>query len=364
MQSYPVAHIDLTALQHNFACVKHFAPNSRVMSVVKANGYGHGIVEVAQALSASDAFSVARLSEALHLRESGIQQAIVVLEGVNTASDLQLAADNDISLVFTTLLQIELAVSTSLTKALMFCWIMVETGMHRLGIPTEKLEHAIQSLNRTDNISDAIGIMSHFANADLLGDERNQHQLDQIMHCAKQYDLAVSMANSAAILSFADSHADWVRPGIMLYGSSPFSSQSAHNLNLKPVMKLTSTLIAIQNLQAGDEVGYGGDWVADHATRIGIVSIGYGDGYNRQLSNSGLVEIEGNVVAVLGRVSMDMIAIDLSHVLAAKVGNEVILWGCEQLSIDSIAKRANTISYELLSQINERVSREYHYGED
>ncbi|MFW5425790.1 MAG: alanine racemase [Methylophagaceae bacterium] len=360
MQSDPVAHIDLTALQHNLACVKQFAPNSRVMPVIKANAYGHGIVEVAQALSDSDAFSVARLSEGLQLRKAGIKQAIVILEGVNTASDLQLAADNDISVVFTTLLQVELAVSTTLSKSLMFCWVMVETGMHRLGIPAEKLEHAIQILERTGNISGAIGLMSHFANADLLGDERNQQQLDQLMHCAKQYDLAVSMANSAAILSFPDSHADWIRPGIMLYGSSPFKTQSASSLNLKPVMKLTSKLIAIQNLKSGNEVGYGGDWVAEHATRVGIVNIGYGDGYSRQLSNAGSVMIQGEIVDVLGRISMDMMAIDLSHVLHAKVGNEVVLWGCEQLPIDDIANKADTISYELLCQISERVIREYH----
>ncbi|MBL1321597.1 MAG: alanine racemase [Methylophaga sp.] len=360
MQLYPVAHIDLTALQHNLACVKQFAPDSRVMSVIKANAYGHGIIEVARALSASDAFSVARLSEGLRLREAGIKHAIVVLEGVNTASELQLAADNEISVVFNTLLQVEIAVSTTLSKALHFCWVMVETGMHRLGIQAEKLEQAIQNLNRTDNILGSIGLMSHFANADLLGDDRNQQQLDKIKQCAHQYDLAVSMANSAAILSFPDSHADWVRPGIMLYGSSPFKAQSASSLNLKPVMKLTSTLIAIQNLQAGDEVGYGGDWVAEYATRVGIVNIGYGDGYLRQLSNTGLVMIQDKIVDVLGRVSMDMIAIDLSHVLHAKVGNDVILWGCEQLPIDDIANKANTISYELLCQISERVTREYH----
>jgi alanine racemase len=330
------------------------------MSVIKANAYGHGIVEVAQALSSSDAFSVARLSEGLRLREAGIKHAIVVLEGVNTASELQLAADNDISLVFNTLLQVEMALSTTLNKALRFCWLMVETGMHRLGIPAEKLDYAIQNLDRTDNILGAIGLMSHFANADLLGDERNQHQLNQIMDCAKQYDLAVSMANSAAILSFPDSHADWVRPGIMLYGSSPFKTQTASSLNLKPVMKLTSTLIAIQNLQAGDEVGYGGDWVAEHATRVGIVNIGYGDGYSRQLSNAGLVMIQDEIVDVLGRISMDMLAIDLSHVLPAKVGNDVVLWGCEQLPIDDVANKAHTISYELLCQISDRVVREYH----
>ncbi|PHS31628.1 MAG: alanine racemase [Methylophaga sp.] len=360
MQLHPIAHIDLAALQHNLACVKQVAPDSRIMSVVKANAYGHGLVDVARALSASDAFTVARLSEGLLLREAGIEHAIVVLEGVNTVSDLQLAAENDISLVFTTLLQIELVLSTTLSKALLFCWVMAETGMHRLGIPAEKLDQAIQSLKRAENIADSIGLMSHFANADLLRDERNQHQLDQIMQCAKQHRLSVSMANSAAILSFPESHADWIRPGIMLYGSSPFKMQSASSLNLKPVMKLTSTLIAIQNLKTGDEVGYGGDWVAEHDTRVGIVNIGYGDGYSRQLSNTGSVKIHNKIAAVLGRVSMDMIAIDLSHILHAKEGDDVVLWGCEQLPIEDVANKANTISYELLCQISERVRREYH----
>jgi alanine racemase len=362
VQSYPIAHIDLIALKHNLSRVKYFAPKSRVMSVIKANAYGHGMIEVANALANSDAFCVARLSEALSLRESGIEQPIVILEGVNTATELQLAAENSLSLVFSSLLQVELAVTTSLTKSLQFCWLMVETGMHRLGVQLEQVELALQSLTRTDNIVAPIGLMSHFANADLKGDPRNQQQLDTLKKSAKEHNLPLSMANSAAIISFPDSHGDWVRPGIMLYGSSPLAETTAGSLLLKPVMRLSSTLISIQNLQAGDAVGYGGDWVATKTIRIGIVGIGYGDGYPRQLSNTGSVMIADKVLPILGRVSMDMVAIDLSLVVGAKIGDEVMLWGGSYVDIDTIAEQAKTISYELLSQINDRVIREYHHG--
>ena len=362
MQSYPVAHIDLISLKHNLSRVKQLAPNSRIMSVVKANAYGHGMVEVAKTLSASDAFCVARLSEGLCLREAGILQPIVILEGVNTAAELQLAAENSLSLVFNSLIQIELAVATPINKPLKFCWLMLETGMHRLGVRLDKIELALQNLARTEQVVDPVGLMSHFANADLVADSRNQQQLAKLKQYAKQYNLPTSMANSGAILSFPESHGDWVRPGIMLYGSSPFSEQSARSLYLKPVMQLSSELISIQNLQAGDEIGYGGDWRAEKATRIGVVGIGYGDGYSRQLSNIGSVMVQDKVVPILGRVSMDMIVVDLSLAFSAKVGSEVMLWGDGFVHIDNIAQQAGTISYELLSQINERVSRKYHHG--
>lgn len=361
-RTYPVAHIDLISLKHNLSRVKQLAPDSRVMSVVKANAYGHGMVEVAQALENSDAFCVARLSEGLQLRQAGIQQAIVLLEGVNTADELQLATDNDLSLVFNSLLQTELTISTTLNKPLTFCWLMIETGMHRLGVQLDKIELALQNLARSDNIKDQIGLMGHFANSELEGDIRNQQQLANLKELAQHYNAPFSMANSGAILSFPGSHGDWVRPGIMLYGSSPFADKMARNLYLKPVMRLSSTIIATQNLQEGDEVGYGGDWMAKQAIRIGIVSIGYGDGYPRQLSNCGSVMVCDKVVAILGRVSMDMIAVDLSSVWSAKVGSEVTLWGESYMHIDNIAAQANTISYELLSHINERVIREYHHG--
>lgn len=357
---YPVANIDLAAVQYNLQRVKQLAPNSRVMSVIKANAYGHGIIQISQALSASDALAVARLSEAIQLRDAGIRQDIVILEGVNTAIDLQLAADYSLSPVFHNALQIELVITISLNKPLEFCWLMVETGMHRLGISADQVDKALQDLTQSENISGSVGLMSHFANSDLINDPRNQQQLDTLLHCAKPYSLPISMANSAAILSFEASHNDWVRPGLMLYGASPFADQSASDLGLKPAMKLSSELIAIDQLQAGDQVGYGGDWAADKPTRIGIVSIGYGDGYSRQLSNKGTVLINGKCVVVVGRVSMDMIAIDLSMDTNAKVGDEVTLWGDDILTVDQVAQQANTISYELLCQISERVTRQYH----
>ena len=361
-KSYPVANIDLAALKHNLKQVKQLTPNSRVMSVIKANAYGHGIIQTAQALTDSDAFAVARLSEGIRLREAGIQQAIVLLEGVLTAEDLQTAADFSLSIVFHTQSQIDLLAQTQLSKPLVFCWLMVETGMNRLGVPADKVDKALQDLTQSNKISDSVGLMSHFANADSIDDLRNQQQLERLKQCADTKNIPISMANSGAILSFAASHGDWVRPGLMLYGVSPFENQSANDLDLKSVMQLTSVIISIQDVQAGDQVGYGGNWIALQATPVGIVSIGYGDGYSRQLSNVGKVIVNDKIVAVLGRVSMDMIAIDLSDVDTVSVGDEVLLWGSDLLPVEEVAQQAKTIPYELLCQISERVKRDYHHG--
>jgi len=362
VSSYPVAHINLAALQHNFERVKQLAPNSKIMSAIKADAYGHGALQVAQALHDSDAFAVARLSEGLLLRVAGIQQAIVILEGVSSVADLQTAAENDLSIVFHHPSQLKLITTAQLSKPLSFCWLMVETGMHRLGLSTDRIDDALKVLSSSPNIIGEIGLMSHFANSDLVGDPRNQQQLDTFIECADLYSLKTSMANSAAIFSFAASHGDWVRPGLMLYGATPFTDKTAQDLGLKPVMQLTSELIAIQPLQVGDKVGYGGSWTAKKTGRIGIVSIGYGDGYSRHLSNVGLVLINNQRVPVIGRVSMDMMAIDLSNLSEASVGDAVIMWGSELLTVDDMAHKANTISYELLCQLNERVKREYHHG--
>lgn len=363
MQTYPVAKIDLAALKHNLSRVKQLSPKNRVMSVIKANGYGHGAVEVSKALAESDAFAVARVSEGIQLRDSGIKQPIVILEGVNSPSDLQSAADYSLSLVFHHWSQIELATTIQLSKPLSFCWLMVETGMHRLGLSTEKLDDAIRLLSDSSNISDQIGLMSHFANADIIGDPRNQQQLNKLKQLINKHNMPTSMANSAAILSLPESHGDWLRPGLMLYGISPFEHQSAEDLDLVPVMQLKSVVTAIQKLNAGDQVGYGGDWIAKQVTRIAIVSIGYGDGYSRQLSNTGSVLIQSKIAAVLGRVSMDMIAIDISNINEVSIGDEVILWGAQLLSVEQLALQAKTIPYELVCQVNERVIREYHNGE-
>jgi alanine racemase len=360
---YPVAQINLAALQHNFDRVKQLAPNSKVMSVIKADAYGHGAIQVAQALHDSDAFAVARLSEGLRLRAAGILQPIVILEGVNSVADLQSAAENFLSVVFHHTYQLELISTAKLTIPLTFCWLMVETGMHRLGLATAQLDDALNILSTSPNVAGDIGLMSHFSSSDLVDDARNQQQLDTLMECANHYGLKTSMANSAAIISFTASHLGWVRPGIMLYGASPFDDQKAQDLDLKPVMLLSAELIAIHPLQVGDRVGYGGDWIADKPGRIGIVSIGYGDGYSRHLSNVGSVLVQQKRVPLLGRVSMDMVAIDLSNVNNITVGDVVTMWGSELLTVDEMAQQANTISYELLCQLNERVTRDYHHGE-
>ena len=359
MQNYPVAKIDLAALKHNLSRVKQRAANSQIMSVIKANAYGHGAIKVAHALAESDAFAVARLDEGLQLREAGITQPIVILEGVNTEVDLHIASEQSLSLVFHHESQINLLMTTELEKPLRFCWLMVETGMHRLGLAMEKCESALEQLSSSSNIVDQVGLMSHFACADTIDDPRNKEQLENLKQLNAYGDIPTSMANSAAILSYPDSYCDWLRPGLMLYGISPFEDQSAKDLDLKPVMQLQSQITAIQVLKAGDQVGYGGDWTAEHETRIAIVSIGYGDGYSRQLSNKGSVIIHGQVAAVIGRVSMDMIAIDISKLGNINVGDKVILWGCKHLAVETIADLANTIPYELVCQVSERVKREY-----
>jgi len=361
VSTYPVANIDLAALKHNLERVKTLTPKSRVMSVIKANAYGHGAIHVAAALSASDAFAVARLDEALQLRGSGIEQPIVLLEGVHSLSELQLAAEFDLSPVFHHQSQIELLSSCQLTTPLSFCWIMLETGMHRLGMTVEGAEDALTEMKKSHNISGQIGLMSHFANADWVDDERNSQQLMRVKQFSEQHDLSVSLANSAAVLSYVDSHADWVRPGLMLYGISPFEDKTAHELGLEPVMKLTSKVIAIQDIKQGDQVGYGGCWQAKQNTRIATVNIGYGDGYSRQLSNTASVSIKRQLARVLGRVSMDMIVIDISG-LDIEIGDDVTLWGNDLLAVEQLAQQANTIPYELVCQVSDRVKRNYHNG--
>jgi len=359
VQTYPVAHIDIAALKHNLNQVKGFAPDSKVMSVIKANAYGHGDIQVAFALIESDAFAVARLSEGIQLRQAGIKKNIVLLEGVHNMEQLQLAAENNLSPVFHNKSQIDLLSVTELIRPLKFCWLMIETGMHRLGISKAGLAVALKTLMNSHKINGEIGVMTHFANADKPNDYRNELQMDKLLEFKKIENVTTAMANSAAIISLPDSHQQWIRPGVMLYGSSPFPHKTADDLGLKPVMKLAAQLIAIEQLQAGEQVGYGGEWQALKVMKVGTVNIGYGDGYSRQLSNKGKVSVHNQLVDVLGRVSMDMICIDLSSINNVKIGDEVILWGIEELQIDCVATRANTISYELLCQVNNRVVRQY-----
>jgi alanine racemase len=354
---FPVARINLAALRHNLNRVKQLAPHSRVMSVIKADAYGHGVFSVAAALKDSDAFAVARLSEGVSLREQGIDKPIVLLEGVNSEAEFILAAKHQLSPVIHLHSQIALLQSITLPKPLSFNWLMIDSGMHRLGIRPEQALSALSELQQSKNIDGEIGLMSHFANSDLVGDSRNQAQLDAMLSLKQSSGLALCLANSAAVMSLPESHQDWVRPGLMLYGISPFADNNADAFDLQPAMQLSSRLIAVYEINAGEEVGYGGDWVAEQRTRVGVVSIGYGDGYSRHLSNQGEVLIHGQRVPLIGRVSMDTICLNLNEVELARVGDEVILWGDQNLPVEFLAERAQTIPYELVTVICPRVKR-------
>lgn len=354
--SYPHAVIDVNAAAHNLACVRRLAPHSKVMSVIKADAYGHGVKALAEALADSDAFAVARLSEGIKLRDLGFQQAIVLLEGVHSAAEMQLAAQYQLSPVIH-----QPAHRDWLTACpdLPFCWLMLETGMHRLGLPEMVIRETIQQLPAFDG---KLGLMSHFANSDLIGDKRNQNQLTVMQNLAADTGLPVCMANSAAVISLPESHADWVRPGLMLYGISPFADKTGADLGLRPAMQLKSLLIATQLLKTGDEVGYGGEWAANQGCRMGVVSIGYGDGFSRHLSNSGRVLIRGKLLPVIGRVSMDTICVLLEDCPDAQTGDEVLLWGHADLTVESQALRADTIPYELTTVLAGRVDKTYQHG--
>jgi alanine racemase len=354
---FPVARINLAALRHNLNRVKQLAPQSRVMAVIKADAYGHGVLSVARALKDSDAFAVARLSEGVKLREQGIEKPIVLLEGVNSKHEFVLAAEHQLSPVIHLQSQIELLKTITLPKPLNFNWLMVDSGMHRLGIRPEQALEAVSELEQCKNIEGEIGLMSHFANSDLVGDSRNQAQLDAMLSLKNSSGLSLCLANSAAVMSLPASHQDWVRPGLMLYGISPFSDNNADAFDLQPVMQLSSKLIAVYDIHTGEEVGYGGDWVAERTTRVGVVSIGYGDGYSRHLSNQGEVLIQGQRVPVIGRVSMDTICLNLNDAQQARVGDEVILWGEQGLPVEQLASLAQTIPYELVTVICPRVQR-------
>ena len=357
--SLPSATIDLNALAHNFKQVQQHAPDSKIMSVIKADAYGHGAVAVAQALADSDAFAVARLPEALALRQADITKPIVLLEGVLNADDLQQASVHHCIPVLNTIEQVTTFVNTRLDKPFNSIWVKVDTGMHRLGLPITAIHSVWQRITASPNVSGRVGLMSHFANADAVADPANKVQLNRFSDLTAKLGetIETSMANSAAILSQPASHGDWVRPGLMLYGMSPLAGHVAAELNLKPVLQLQAEIIAIQSLQTGEQVGYGGTWICPEPMQVGVIALGYGDGYPRVLSSIGQVSLRGQLLPVIGRVSMDMITIDLRTQPHAEVGDIVTVWGDDILPIETVATQAQTINYELTCQLTPRVPR-------
>jgi alanine racemase len=328
------------------------------MAVIKANAYGHGLVAVAKALEAADAFAVARIGEALELREAGIKSRIVLLEGVFDREQLAAAAAADFELVVHAQEQIELLL-TAPADARFKVWLKLDSGMNRLGFKAEAYPAAHAALSRAAALKAPINLITHLASADMPDLPLTAEQL--LVFGAATLSLAGerSIASSAALLGFPDSQADWVRPGLLLYGVSPFRGSTGADHDVRPVMTLRSQIIAVKDLVVGDQVGYGGSWTATRPTRLAIVSVGYGDGYPRSACSGTPVLLNGERAALVGRVSMDMIAIDTTDVQCEpKVGDSVVLWG-EGLAIEEVAARADTIPYTLLCGISQRVAARF-----
>lgn len=348
--------IDLDHLRHNFALAQRHAGGARVMAMVKANAYGHGAAAVARALSAAHAFGVACLEEALVLRGAGITQPILLTAGFFSADELPEIARHDLQIVIHSERQVADLRAARLSRPLVV-WLKIDSGMHRLGIAPATVAATHGRLLASANVAE-VRLMTHFACADTPGHELNRCQLEAFVSAARGLPGARSLANSAALVALPESRADWVRPGILLYGVNPFDEHHPIAGELRSVLTLSSRVIAIQTLATGAGIGYGHDWVAPRPTRVGIVAMGYGDGYPRHAGTGTPVLVAGHRTRTLGRVSMDLLAVDLNDVPGADVGAEVVLWG-EGLTAWEVARHVGTIAYALLTGICARVPVRY-----
>lgn len=354
MGSAPRAVIDLAALHHNLGQVRAAAPNSRILAVVKANAYGHGLLRIAHALEhTADALAVARVGEGVALRQAGISCPIVVLEGGADQQELNLAVTHRLELVVHNLEQVK-QLQRYKTHTPLACWLKVDTGMHRLGLPVASASAAYQALSACCAVAGKPRLITHFANADDPADPATLTQWQLFQSMTSLLGAEASAANSGAILGWPETCADWVRPGIMLYGVSPFLNGRAEADDLSPVMSLQSQLIAVNHYKKGDAIGYGGSWICPQDMAVGVVSIGYGDGYPRHAAPGTPVLLNGQRVPLVGRVSMDMITLDLRGCPEARVGDPAILWGVG-LPVEEIARAASTIPYQLLCGVTARV---------
>lgn len=343
------AHIDLSALEHNLQLARR-ATTARIMAVIKANAYGHGLMRTASALNAAEGFALLDVHDAVRLREMGFRQTMLLLEGGFTPDDMELMAAHELACVVHTPQQLEMIDAYPRREGLQV-WLKVNSGMNRLGFAPQDVPAAMERLNSHRAVRDVV-LMTHFASAD----EKTgvAEQLEHFNKIAAPYRAARSLANSAALLRYPQSHYDWVRPGIMLYGASPFEDTSAQQIGLMPAMTLSSKIIAVRELSSGECVGYGATFCADRSMRIGVVACGYADGYPRHAPTGTPVLVDGRRTRTLGRVSMDMLCVDLSALPDAGVGSSVTLWGAG-LPVEEVARAAGTISYELLCALAARV---------
>jgi len=349
------ARIDSAALRSNLAVIRARAPKSRVMAMVKANAYGHGLVAVARALESADAFAVARVDEGLTLRAAGIKAPTVLLEGVFDREQLEAAAAAGFQLVVHVQEQIELLRGAGAGTQFKV-WLKFDSGMNRLGFKGEAFGAAHAALSALGAVQSPVNLFTHLASADAPDDSTTSEQLARFDAATRFLPGERSIANSAGMLSFSEAQSDWVRPGLLLYGVSPIEGAIGADYGLKPVMTLQAQVIALKDLAVGERVGYGGRWTASRPTRLAVAAVGYGDGYPRSLGAGAPVLVNGERAGLAGRVSMDMIGIDVTDLQRPPVpGDPVVLWG-EGLPVEEIAVWANTIPYELLCGISQRVA--------
>ncbi|NVJ62346.1 MAG: alanine racemase [Gammaproteobacteria bacterium] len=350
--------IHRSAIQHNLEQIKKMAPQSRIMAVVKADAYGHGLVPIAKSLAAADALAVACIEEAIELRNGGVTTPIILLEGIFESNELPLVAQLDLQLVIHNQHQIDLLKANPTDKPIEV-WLKVDTHMNRLGFAADSIAEVFESVQQLPSVS-VLRLMTHFACADDVASSMTQQQLDLFKSVTAEFDVEKSAANSAAVLAWPETHFDWVRPGLMLYGYSPLLGKEGHEHKLLPAMTLESKLFEVKTVEKGESVGYGAHWRAEHKTTIGIVAIGYGDGYPRHVENDAPVWVNGRIVPIAGRVSMDMFAVNLGEDSKDSIGDRVVLWGPE-LPVERVALAANTIPYTLVCGVTARVK--YHWSE-
>lgn len=347
--------IDLDALRHNYRLAKRLS-GSRAFAVIKANAYGHGAVECAQALASdADAFAVACIEEALQLRAAGITQPILLLEGWFEANELPLIAEHRLWAVVHAQWQVEQLLAATLSEPL-HIWLKLDTGMHRVGFAPEEYPTVWRQLQASDQVVSLTKI-SHFSRADEPDTGRTEEQMAVFQRATEGLEGPASLCNSPGVLAWPQAHNDWLRPGIMLYGATPFSFPQAHADQLRPVMQLQSRVIAVRELPPGEPIGYGSRFVTQRPTRLGVVAMGYADGYPRHAPDGTPVLIDGQRSQLIGRVSMDMLTVDLTDLPHSGLGSEVRLWGAG-LSASEVAAHAGTIAYQLFCNLN-RVPRHF-----
>lgn len=357
MSRHVIARIDLDAVVANMAQLQRCAPDSRMLAVLKANAYGHGIEAVARALRHADGFGVASQGEAERLRAIGMQQPIVLFGGFDAPQDIAKLAQMEVRVALHHPAQIAM-LEAQRDSAPIHVWLKLDSGMNRLGFPPDEFSQVLARLRALPNVAPDIVLMTHFAASDEPDSSSLERQLAVFRHTTAGLELPVSLANSAAVLDHPATHGDWIRPGGALYGLTTKPGRCAVQDGLRPAMRLSTRLIAVRDKPSGAAIGYGGTYTCAHPTRVGVAAVGYGDGYPRHAPTGTPVLVAGQRCNVIGRVSMDLVTINLAAAAHAQVGDEVVLWG-DGLAIEEVGAAAGTISYELTCRLSERVQFRY-----